>query len=177
MIVVADTGPVNYLVLSGQIDLAHALYGTLLIPPAVHRELLDARAPAAVRQWTTTPPAWAEVRSPQDTSRFSDLGPGEREAISLALETKADFLLIDETQGRKTAVQNGVAVKGTLGILEDAANRNLVDFTQAISKLRATTIFLSEDFVQDALKRYRERHQEQPHDLQQSPEQDHGIER
>ena len=36
MIVVADTGPVTYLILSGQIDLARALYGTLLIPPAVH---------------------------------------------------------------------------------------------------------------------------------------------
>jgi predicted nucleic acid-binding protein len=173
MIVVADTGPVNYLVLSGQVDLAHDLYGTLLIPPAVHRELLDARAPAAVRQWATTPPVWAEVRSPQDTSRFSELGPGEREAISLALETKADFLLIDETQGRKTAVQNSVAVKGTLGILEDAASRNLVDFAQALSKLRTTTIFLSEEIVQDALKRYQDRHQ----DLQQTPEQDHGIER
>jgi predicted nucleic acid-binding protein len=37
VIVVADTGPVNYLVLSGQIDLAHDLYGTLLIPPAILR--------------------------------------------------------------------------------------------------------------------------------------------
>jgi predicted nucleic acid-binding protein len=124
-----------------------------------------------------TPPAWAEVRSPKDTTRFSELGPGEREAISLALETKADFLLIDETAGRKTAVHNGVAVKGTLGILEDAANRNLVDFTQAVSKLRVTRIFLSEDIVQDALKRHRDRQQEQHHGLQQNPEQDHGIER
>ena len=37
MIVVADTGPVNYLILSGLIDLAHDLFGILLIPPAVHR--------------------------------------------------------------------------------------------------------------------------------------------
>jgi len=161
MIVVADTGPVNYLVLSGQIDIAHDLYGTLLIPPAVHRELLEARAPTAVRQWATTPPGWAEVRPPKDASRFTELGLGEREAIALALETKADFLLIDETAGRKTAVQNGVAVKGTIGILEDAADRGLVDFTQAVSKLRATTIFLSEEIVQDALKRHRDRHQEQ----------------
>ena len=50
MIVVADTGPVNYLILSGQIDLARALYGTLLMPPAVHRELLHPRSPATVRQ-------------------------------------------------------------------------------------------------------------------------------
>jgi predicted nucleic acid-binding protein len=177
MMVVADTGPVNYLVLSGLIDLAHDLYGTLLIPPAVHRELLDARAPAAVRQWAAATPTWAEVRPPKDASRFTELGPGEREAISLALETKADFLLIDETQGRKTAVQNGVAVKGTLGILEDAANRNLIDFTEAVSRLRATTVFLSEEIVQAALKRYQVRHQEQHHDPQQAPEHDHGIER
>jgi len=57
MIVVADTGSVNYLILSGQIELARALYGTLLIPSAVHRELLHPRSPATVRQWATTLPA------------------------------------------------------------------------------------------------------------------------
>jgi len=94
MIVVADTGPVNYLVLSGQIDLARVLYIALLIPSAVHRELLHPRAPATVRHWAAAPPVWAEVRRPQDAARFPELGAGEREAISLALETKADFLLI-----------------------------------------------------------------------------------
>lgn len=173
MIVVADTGPVNYLVLSGHIDLVHALFGTLLIPTAVLRELLAPRAPAAVRQWATTLPAWTDVRSPKDTSRFSELGPGEREAISLALETTAAFLLIDETPGRRTAVQNGVAVKGTLGILEEAANRDLVDFAEAVSKLQATRIFISEEIVQEALQRHREQH----HARQQSHEPDRGIER
>jgi predicted nucleic acid-binding protein len=173
MIIVADTGPANYLVLSGHIDLAHTLYGRLLIPPAVHQELLDERAPTTVRQWAAMLPAWAEVRSPKDASRFSELGPGEREAISLALETKADLLLIDETQGRKTAVENGVPVKGTLGLLEEADVRRLLDFPQALAKLQATTIFLAEEIVQDALKRYHDRHQ----DLAQTPEQDHGIDR
>jgi predicted nucleic acid-binding protein len=158
MIIVADTGPVNYLVLSGQIDFVDALYDSLLIPPAVHRELLHARVPAIVRQWAATPPVWVEVRAPKDASRFTELGPGEREAISLALETKADFLLMDETAGRRIAVQNGIAVKGTLGILEDAANREMVDFAQAVFKLRATSIFLAEEIVQEALKRYRDRH-------------------
>jgi predicted nucleic acid-binding protein len=51
-----------------------------------------------------------------------------------------------------------VAVKGTLGILEEAANRNLVDLAEALSKLQATSIFLPENIVQDALKRYSERH-------------------
>ncbi len=157
MIVVADTGPVNYLILSGQIDLVRARYGTLLMPPAVHRELLHPRSPATVRQRATTLPAWAEVRSPRDASRFTELGPGEREAIALALETNADFLLIDETAGRRTAVQNGVPVKGTRGRLEEAANRNLVNLTEAVGKLKATRISLSEDIVQGVLKRHHER--------------------
>ncbi len=177
MIVVADTGPVNYLVLSGLIDLARDLYGTLLIPPAVCRELRNRDAPPAVQQWATRLPAWAEERSPKDASRFSELGPGEREAIALALEIKADLLLIDETQGRKTAVQNGVAVKGTLGLLEEAALRHLVDFPQALAKLRTTTIFLSEEIIQNALKRYQERYQEQPRAPEQTQEHDHGNER
>jgi predicted nucleic acid-binding protein len=153
MIVVADTGPVNYLVLSGQLDLAHALYGALLLPPAVHRELLQLRSPATVRQWALTLPAWAEVRSPRDAARFTELGPGEREAIALALEMNADSLLIDETAGRRTAVENGVPVKGTLGLLEEAANRNLVDLAAEVGKLKATRIFLADEIVQGALKR------------------------
>ena len=112
------------------------------------RELLHPRSPAAVRQWAATLPAWADVRSPRDASRFTELGPGEREAIALALETNADFLLIDETDGRRTAIQNGVPDKGTLGMLEEAAKRNLVDLTEAVGKLKATGIFLSEDIVQ-----------------------------
>jgi predicted nucleic acid-binding protein len=173
VIIVADTGPVNYLVLSGQIDLARDLYGTLLIPPAVHRELLDARAPAAIQQWATTLPTWVEVRPPKDASRFTELGPGEREAISLALEIKADFLLIDETKGRATAVQHGVPVKGTLGLLEEADVRRLADLPQSLAKLRATGIFLSEEIVQGALKRCRDRRQGQ---RQEAREKDRGHE-
>jgi len=155
MIVVADTGPVNYLIQSGQIDLLPQLYGSLLLPPAVHRELVHPGAPADVRRWANPLPDWARVRSPSDNSRFSELGPGEREAISLALETKAEFLLIDETQGRKAAVACGVRVKGTLGVLEQAADRCLIDLPQAVRRLKATGIFLSADLVQDLLARHR----------------------
>jgi predicted nucleic acid-binding protein len=154
MRVVSDTGPVNYLVLSGHLALVHELYGTLLIPTAVHGELLHPRAPLKVRDWAKALPVWAEVRKAQDRWLFAELGPGEREAISLAMEVKADFLLIDETLGRKVAAQNRVAVKGTLGILEEAAHRGLVDLSEAVQKLRATGIFLSNEVVEGALKRH-----------------------
>src|ERR1039458_5142201 len=101
MIVVADTGPVNYLILSGHVALVHELYGDLLIPEAVHGDLVDPRAPLEVRQWANALPVWAGVRRAADPVRFADLGPGEREAISLALEVKADFVLIDETRSEE----------------------------------------------------------------------------
>jgi predicted nucleic acid-binding protein len=155
--IVADTGPVNYLILSGHIGLIPPLYGSLILPPAVHRELLHPKAPPDVRNWAGALPTWAEVHPPKDASRFAELGPGEREAISLALEAKADFLLIDESKGRETAVSHGVHVKGTLGILEEAAEKGLVNLPEAVTKLRATGIFLADDVVQRVLDRPHER--------------------
>jgi predicted nucleic acid-binding protein len=49
MIVIADTGPINYLVLIGEIDVLPALYERVVIPPSVHEELGRKRAPEAVR--------------------------------------------------------------------------------------------------------------------------------
>lgn len=43
MIVVADTTPVNYLVLLGHIEVLPALYGRVMIPESVRDELVHAR--------------------------------------------------------------------------------------------------------------------------------------
>ena len=51
MVVVADTSPINYLVLIGQIDLLTRLYTRILIPPAVLAELKHPLAPKPVRNW------------------------------------------------------------------------------------------------------------------------------
>lgn len=54
------------------------------------------------------------------------LGNGEREAIALAVELQADFLLLDELAGRRAAISLGPKVLGTLGILLQAKERNLI---------------------------------------------------
>jgi predicted nucleic acid-binding protein len=53
MVVVADTSPIDYLVLIGQIDLLRRLYQRVLVPPAVLLELTHKRAPEAVRTWVS----------------------------------------------------------------------------------------------------------------------------
>lgn len=86
MIVVADTSPIHYLVLVGHIDVLHKLYGQVLIPGAVSRELQAVSTPAAVKAWITTAHEWIEVRTVAgpDEPALTDLDPGEREAITLA---------------------------------------------------------------------------------------------
>lgn len=61
MIVVADTGPLHYLILLQHIELLQRFYGQVLIPEPVASELSAAGAPAVVR-WMTKPPTWIDVR-------------------------------------------------------------------------------------------------------------------
>jgi predicted nucleic acid-binding protein len=105
MFIVADTGPLNYLVLIGQIDLLPALYIQVAIPPSVFRELNHPRTPYPVFEWAAQLPSWCEIRSPISIpdSTLSQLDPGERDAIQLALDNRCDTLLIDEIKGRRDA--------------------------------------------------------------------------
>jgi predicted nucleic acid-binding protein len=96
MVVVADTSPINYLVLIEQIDLLTRLYTRILIPPAVLAELKHPLAPKPVSDWACDPPKWLEVLSPKDSLTLAQLDLGETEAIALATEMHAEVLLIDE---------------------------------------------------------------------------------
>ena len=62
MIVVADAGPLHYLILIGAADVLATLYARVLVPQAVASELLQTNTPATVREWMTRPPAWCEIR-------------------------------------------------------------------------------------------------------------------
>jgi predicted nucleic acid-binding protein len=155
VIVVADTSPLNYLVLIGEIDLLLALYGKILMPRAVYQELQRSQTPLPVHAWASSLPEWCEVRTviaPID-SAFSDLDPGEREAIQLAVETGADMLLIDEIDGRKEALRHHLRVTGTVAILEQASQRGLIDFRSALERLEKTSFRLSPTIRETFLKR------------------------
>jgi len=50
-LVVADTGPVHYLILIGQISLLPALFERIFIPVSVRDEMLHRNTPDVVRRW------------------------------------------------------------------------------------------------------------------------------
>lgn len=86
MIVVADTSPIHYLVMIEREWLLPALYGRVLIPPAVVSELSHESTPETVRKWLAARPDWLQIRQPaQGLGPEADLDPGEREAIALAV--------------------------------------------------------------------------------------------
>ena len=157
MIVVSDTSPLNYLVLIGHADVLPALFGCVLAPPAVIAELRHGATPAAVQTWAAAPPAWLEIRAPEAVVPQMRLGPGEAEAISLAQELHADAVLIDERKAVTMAEQLGLFVTGTLGVLEIAAEKGLIDLPNAIAALRQTSFRVSQHLLSESLQRDSER--------------------
>ena len=57
---------------------------------------------------------------------LSELDIGEAEAIALAVEVKADLLLLDERLGHKIASRLGLSVIGLLGVLLNAKRRGFL---------------------------------------------------
>lgn len=132
-VVVADTGPLHYLVLVGQIDLMPGLFGGLVVPTMVHAELLHTAAPDAVRHWAAEPPSWLTISPapPHVDPTLHRLDRGERAAIGLALSLRADLVLMDDRTGVAVARDKGLTVTGTLGILDLAASRGLIDIAES----------------------------------------------
>jgi predicted nucleic acid-binding protein len=156
MIVIADTTPLNYLVLIGHVKILPELYGRVLIPRAVWEELQRSRTPEAVRTWIGRVPAWLEIRGVQGTREpeLANLGAGEREAIILAEELHADLIILDEHAARRLATRRNLTVIGTLGVLAEAAERGLLDFSDAIDRLRQTSFYVSPEVLAPLLDRY-----------------------
>ena len=76
------------------------------------------------------------------------LDDGEREAIALAEELKADQLLLDETDARKEAARRNLPFIGTLGILRQAAELNLISLPSTLARLQQTTFYADPALIQ-----------------------------
>lgn len=152
-VVVADTGPPHYLILTGHIDILPALFALVSIPAAVRDELDQPTTPASVRAWIRSPPPWLSVIDDLPTGQddaLSALDDGERAAITLAVRVKAQLLLMDDRAAVAAARALGFAVTGTLGLLDRAARRGLLDLAAAFAALQATNFHTSQPLL-DAL--------------------------
>jgi predicted nucleic acid-binding protein len=148
-LVVADTSPINYLVLIGMEKLLGSLFDVVVMPDAVHDELLAPGTPEVVSHWARNLPPWISVLSCRGKPE-TELDVGEEAAILLAQELNADFLLIDEKQGRVKGTAKGLRVTGTIGLLVKGAERRLINLDECLDRLEKTSAIVSSSLLEHA---------------------------
>jgi predicted nucleic acid-binding protein len=153
VIIISDTSVITNLAAIEQLHLLPQLYNQVIIPEAVYRELTEIEPPVPGTIEIKNAP-WVEIRQVVNRSIVQQLREqarldiGESEAISLALELKADLLLIDERRGRMEANRLGLRITGLLGLLIEAKQRDLII---AVKPLIDTLITTSAFRVSSAL--------------------------
>jgi predicted nucleic acid-binding protein len=99
-----------------------------LIPPGVAAELaVDAPGlgPLALSAHPYLQIAWAKDVELVERLKMR-LGAGESEALALAVETRADLVLLDETDARAAASTLGLRTRGVLATLVEAKRAGIV---------------------------------------------------
>lgn len=131
MLVVSDTTTLTNLIKIDLIHLVRKLYGRITIPQAVYDELIEVSANEKFLKVAN----WISVEQVKDRKLVEKLQHtldlGESEAIVLAVELKADILIMDERIGRKTAEKYGLRIIGLLGILIGSKKRGYIDSVQS----------------------------------------------
>jgi uncharacterized protein len=157
LIVVSDTSAVLNLARIGRLELLRLLYQQVLIPSAVSLELSDSRndLPPAV-DLASMP--WLIIASATDRNRVQELrelDAGEAEAIVLAIERRADILLVDERRARKTATAAGLAVTGLIGVVARAKRDGLIDLAKPVldELIQTARFWIGPDLYREVLQK------------------------
>src|SRR5688572_2829469 len=126
---ISNTSPLLYLYRIGALDWLPSLFKEVWIPSAVFDELKEGQQ----KGYDVPDPGkygWLIVVNPRATPSewlSLDLGPGELEAMALALENRSRIVLLDDLVARRTAQAAGLTVWGTLKVLLEAKAQGLTD--------------------------------------------------
>ena len=153
MLVVSDTSPISSLTQIGRAELLRDLFGVVCVPPAVLAEL---------QRFHDDIPDFLEVRPIADQARvkslLTTLDLGEAEAIVLAAECQADYLLMDERRGRQVATREGVPIIGLLGVLLLAKQQHhILTVKDCVADLQSKAgFYVTEELLKRILEAARE---------------------
>lgn len=140
--VFSDTGPLNYLILTGYPHCLPVLFDSIRLPPAVWQELSHPKTPAAVREFIATAPAWLKVVPNSEPaavpSLLRSLDLGEQQVLLLAQRHQPCLILMDDRAAVRVAEGLQLPVAGTLSILYRAAQAKLLHLEEAFDRLSQT---------------------------------------
>lgn len=145
MIIVADTTPLIYLAKLGQLGILQQLYGNVVIPTEVWRELV-AKKHNPERAALLRAATWLHVDPSADASPLlpelqKGMDNGEAAAVALALHLHGDLVLVDDLEGRRGAEARGLRVRGTIGILIAARKAGLIPVLRPVLEALQATNF------------------------------------
>lgn len=147
-VVVANSTPLIGLSRIRRLHILKELFGTVVVPAAVFREVSVARGDLPGGQ-EVRGADWIEVREVRGRTVVEILelsvDSGEAEAIALAKEIGADLLLIDDRRGRSAAKGVGLALSGTVGALLRYYRKDEKGFRDALGELVANGFRLGRD--------------------------------
>lgn len=168
MIVVSNASPFRYLVLIDAVQVLPRLFGEVVIPPAVQRELTRARTPQPVRDFMGSPPSWLKVQAPTTEDPTLKVHAGEAQAILLAKELNAARLLIDDRKAIEAAQVRGVKTTRTPALLVLAAEQHLIDLKVTFERLKKTNFRVPPQTLDDLLRDFTHRQSQEAKPTHQS---------
>ncbi len=153
---ISDTSAIRALHHLNLMSVLERLFGSVVVPTLVANELARPRPRLSLIDLSRF--GWIRVTDPHDQSTIvrleSSLDRAEAAAIALAVELRADLLLIDEQANRRAAAALGVPTTWVLGVLVRAKARGLIaDLTECDHRLRSELGFHISDAVLEEARR------------------------
>jgi predicted nucleic acid-binding protein len=142
--IISDTSCFIVLSKTGQLDLLHKLFGSILTTPEIAEEFGEEL------------PNWVEIVAVKDEYKHrlfeTQIDKGEASAMALALETKNALLIIDDYKARKLAHTLNLHYTGTIGIIILAKQKGIIESIKpALAKIKNTNFRISADLELHAL--------------------------
>jgi predicted nucleic acid-binding protein len=143
----------------GQFGLLRELFGKVYIPESVYQEVVvkGKDRPGSQETEDAITEEWVKKLSAKDRlavkGMLSSLGEGEAEAIVLAKELEADYILLDEEKAREIADSMDLNIMGTIGILSLAKKRGLnIDIKRKLDELQDGDFRISKSLYEDVIR-------------------------
>jgi len=150
--VICDSSSLIHLAGIGRLGLLRELYGKLIVPTAVWREVVEEGKGrlGVVEVEEARLEGWIEVRPVTQElllkSLKQELDDGEAEVICLAVELKASLVLLDETEARRVASLYALNKTGAIGVLIRARLEGKLEVLRPeLDKLRTEAGFWIEE--------------------------------
>jgi len=158
--VISDSSTLIHLAKIDRLNLLQNLYERITVPPAVWHEVVEQGAgrPGVVELIEARQNGWVQMVEPGDKPLVRllerDLDEGEAEVIALAVEKKAELILLDETEARRITDLYSITKSGVIGVLIKAKQKGLIsNLREDLERLREDAGFWIEDkLYKQALK-------------------------